>query len=404
MNLIRTWNSEIRFFFTAQILKIFGKKQISKFKNIFFEFLPDNLLWIDIEKMISLGNITLISDKLYTSSNFLKYSPFSRFMLELYFIELDRFFIQLSSDFNMTKNLVFNFNGKTLINKFFYIPIKLQHLFSSSYVSLRVINKIKFSDFKRFVMNNLIFIQKTFLKNLNYVRYIDYILIGIISSKETCIYLERKILSFIRGNLILDIISSKFFPSNNSFIPFLGFHIHLIDVNFKSFIVLKSNNKYFKRLLARTNCYKKRLLLETVSRINSEMIFYFFRLLKEKSIINISWVGFRFWTYIFQIESLRFFRYNKLVFSKENIGLFSEDFLTNLSFKNILIYNNYLFDFQINKLAFLLREMNLSLQVLRYNNILSLEMTIQNYLDEFRKLRVKNPHIIVYKFRHFCLC
>jgi len=115
------------------------------------------------------------------------------------------------------------------------------------------------------------------------------------------------------------------------------------------------------------------------------MIFNFLQILKEKSFTNVPWGSFRLWTFIFQVESVRFFRYEKLIFSKENIGLFSEDFLENISVNNMLIYNSYSFNLQFKKLTFLLKEVNSNLFLLRSNNVLPNDLVIQNFLQEFRK-------------------
>jgi hypothetical protein len=343
--------------------------------------------------MIRSGNINFASQQVYKSLSLFNYSPLSRFLFEIYLLELDIFFIRFSSDFNMRKNLLFDIisNAKPIYDlkrlTSYYFPIKLESLLQFNYLSLINVTKNKFQSFKLFVCNKNNLFFRAFSKRINYARYLDHILVGLISSKNILPNLLKKFNSFIRTELALDFFSVNIFNSLDYPILFLGFHIRLLKVSFTNdaFSKLKINKKYLKRLLSRNEVYQKRFHLQSVARINSEIISSFLHLLNERAVVNISWGSFRLWTLIFQIESLRFFQYSKLVFSKENIGLFSEDFLGVISSKTMVIYNNYLFDFQLKKLNFLIREANSNLSLVRFNNVLPTDLTIQNFLEEFRK-------------------
>jgi len=128
-----------------------------------------------------------------------------------------------------------------------------------------------------------------------------------------------------------------------------------------------------------------RLATQFVGRINSEMFFCFLRVLKESSSFSLSFGNLRIWTYIFQLESLRFFQYNKLVLSKERINIFSNDVCENFFLKHVSDYTSYLFNTYIFKLNFILKEITLSSKITKYNTTLPIDLTIQNFLEEFRK-------------------
>jgi hypothetical protein len=115
------------------------------------------------------------------------------------------------------------------------------------------------------------------------------------------------------------------------------------------------------------------------------MIYCFLRVVKENYPITLSWGTLRVWTYIFQAESLRFFQYNKLVLSQERINIFIHDILEKISLKNISHYNNYIFMSHIHKLNFILKEITLSTKSVKYGVILPIDITIQNFIGEFRK-------------------
>jgi hypothetical protein len=118
---------------------------------------------------------------------------------------------------------------------------------------------------------------------ITYVRYLDYFLLGIISSKKVLFFVEKKISSFIRSHLALDLKILNVCFSSDSPVLFLGFHIRLSRTSFvaKSFSGLKNNKNYLRRLFSRNEVYQKRVYLQSVSRINSEIISCFLSLLRQ---------------------------------------------------------------------------------------------------------------------------
>lgn len=273
LNGIRGWDSEIRYFLTAQILRVFTNKQVFKLKNVFFEFLEDNLIWGEIEKMIKSGNINFDSEKIYKSLNLLDHSPLSRFLLEIYLFELDRFLAHFSSDFNLTKNLLFF--SKTKFNTIFselstdYLPIKLECVFQQTDITLNNFNKRKFNFLKVLFVKKVSLSYRLFSKKLFYIRYLDHILLGLISAKNVVMYLERKLISFLRSFLSFDLFRRQTFNSSDNSIFFLSFHIRLISkrYNSSSFYNFKNNKKYIKRLFARSELYQKLWIVKFICKI-----------------------------------------------------------------------------------------------------------------------------------------
>jgi hypothetical protein len=73
LNVIRSWDSNINSFFSARILRLFTRKQIAKFQNIFSEFIGDKVVWLEIEKMLDSGYINISLNSIYTSMDFFSY-------------------------------------------------------------------------------------------------------------------------------------------------------------------------------------------------------------------------------------------------------------------------------------------------------------------------------------------
>lgn len=195
---------------------------------------------------------------------FLSISPLSRFILEIYLIELDRFFFQFASDFNLTKNL-FSKQSKLFISNykksiFNYFPIKLQSSFwkeNSNLVDF-VLNKVKYIKKKLFHQKNEI--NALFLKKINYVRHLDYLIIGFISSMQLNFSFQKRFKLFVRSNLQLDIKFLKVFSVFDNEIFFLGFNIRLVKSKILKYYPLSkliNNKKYFNRLSSRLTLYKK---------------------------------------------------------------------------------------------------------------------------------------------------
>jgi hypothetical protein len=184
--------------------------------------------------------------------------------LEIYLSELDRFFFQFASDFNLTKNLFLRKTKLTLSNYkrniFSYFPIKLQLFFLQQNFNLTnfVLNKI--TCLKNFLFYENKQITFLFLKKFSYVRHLDYILIGFVSSMPLNFSFQRKFNFFVRSNLQLDIKSSKVFLASEKEISFLGFNIRLVNLNMLnhySLFKLTTNKRYFYQLTGRINLYKK---------------------------------------------------------------------------------------------------------------------------------------------------
>lgn len=192
---------------------------------------------------------------------FLSKSPLSRFILQIYLIELDRFFFMFASDFNLIKNLFLKRKNLSLMNYkknvFAYYPIKLQSFFLQPNFSLInfISNKVKYCKDFFFYEKNIIF-----LKQFTYVRHLDHVLIGFISSMQVNSFFQKKLTSFVRSNLHLDVKSLKVFSFFDKEISFLGFNIRLLKpnlLNYYSLSKLMSNKKYYSQLNNRIKLYKK---------------------------------------------------------------------------------------------------------------------------------------------------
>lgn len=79
LSVIRSWDCNISSFFVTQLLRLFTQKQITKFQNIFSEFVSDNSIWLEIQKMLVSGYINISLNTIYTSIDFFSYLCFDRY-------------------------------------------------------------------------------------------------------------------------------------------------------------------------------------------------------------------------------------------------------------------------------------------------------------------------------------
>ena len=88
VNKIRLWKTNLDFFVLNKLNRFFGIRNKNKLKKIFLKIIEDHSVWNEMEKMFSANVINLSSMSIYEDDNFFNFSPLSRFLLEIYLVEL----------------------------------------------------------------------------------------------------------------------------------------------------------------------------------------------------------------------------------------------------------------------------------------------------------------------------
>ena len=308
---IKNWIN-IRYFFSLDIQLCFFKLQKNRLRNIFLFFFKDLFFFKEIEKLFNANLLGFSLEFIYERDSILKTNFLSIILLEMYFIDLDNFLFYLSADFNSFKNLGSSFNFRNFSFPNFnvlksYIPLKLEQLV----YDLKTLENFSYSKFD---LGTFTSFSSCFVKYFVNSRYKCHLLFGFVASKKFLFLIKSKLIFFLRSVLFFDV---KELSISSRKIWFLGFNISCLLIhenkiyNKPNIIVLK------KKLCSRLNLFKKRFLNLFLFRIRFELITNF---LIKKNLINLFLfknLDYKFWSYFFQMEASRCFRYYFIIFSDD---------------------------------------------------------------------------------------
>lgn len=340
--------------------------------------------------MISANIIGIDNEFVYSSKDdlFPSRTSLSSFLLEIYLSELDWYISKISGFFSF-KKLFYStncFNNKYIDYNFilqFYLPIRMKK-FLVNEPNLKSISSSKILRLKQHCLSSFPEFR-IFDKSLNYVRYIDHILIGFVSSKTFSLFFYKKILNFVRSTLHFDFDNPLFYQSNDKFIFFLGFNLRF-ESNFKNFTAnnILGKKRYLLRLLYKIEVYKRKISKDFSNRLNLELISHLNNITSDR-IFNSIDKGKKFWTYVFQLEAVRSTSYGQRFLSFDRSPVVSDKIFTKIKLVSVLDYRKYLFNVYIFKTQLTVQKV---IQDFTFNQIsLSYPFDIfwNNFLNEYRK-------------------
>lgn len=392
INFLKSWDVNICFFLTGKVICPFSEQNLSHLRNIFIKNFAENIVWSEIEKMFNSGVLTMSNSNIYWGGDLFSFSFLSRFLLEIYFSELDTYISKVLIATGYFCNLV---DKKILSDSEFpnlllhSIPIKLGNNLKL-YRKLSIINNLRFntlfSHFNRVFSSSY---SRNFKKNFNWVRYVNYLLFGFVASKNYSYFLFEKILSFVRSNLLCDIKDIVFNSSFEKNVYFLGFNIFLVNkfTNPKIPREFEYGKKYTGRLLNRITFYRKKLFNLISKRYNSDLFSHFISLFKKKVTFNSSSFS-RVWTYIFQLECVRSLQFGKLLFSNDFIDNLSHPYFFELRSKKIkgfVFYRKYSLNLYLRKLHFLFKDVITSFGSYFNDSVLPFDIVLYKFTFVFQK-------------------
>nr|YP_010700440.1 putative group II intron reverse transcriptase/maturase mat2 [Phacus arnoldii]WCH63578.1 putative group II intron reverse transcriptase/maturase mat2 [Phacus arnoldii] len=340
---IRSWDKNISFFLNARIIKGFSIINKNRLKNIFLKTIKDIKVWKEVDKMLIAGIINFSNNMIYKQHDFRSFNSLSYLLFNVYLSEFDIYVFSLSYYFNF-KYLLFK---KSLLNRKKYI------FFSRDLTPLKLTyGRLKFPALN-YVLNNqtsglspncclLNYSNVSFQRSINYVRYLDYFFLGISSSRIFSLKIKSKLLSFLRGNLFFEL---EYFVLSWNFeksIYFLGHNIYLSSTNsFSSFNFRKKNKKkIFTRLISN----KVKLAKLFINRFHAEFIENYKNIFLKNIKSDVK--NKNLWLYFFQLEAFRSLSYDKLIFYKDVLSVFSKkkplSGFVNMSFFQVYSFNLFL--------------------------------------------------------------
>lgn len=319
INFIKTWKN-IKISLSLEVSLKFLDFHKNRLKNIFCFYFGDIAFWDQIQSLIEFGLLNFSLDFVYEQNSIFKTSFLSIILLEIYFYEFDIFMSDLCFRFTSFKSLYspYNFLHGARSYRFGtnYFPLQLER-FIINIRNLRNLCKTE-KNFKHMVD----FGFASYIKNLLVSRYKNHLLLGFISSNKFVFLVKNKLFYFLRSVLLFDL---KNFSISSNKICFLGFDVnfsyYLKDGNSTGRSVKFINIKNFElKVFSRLNFFKRKFFKSFLQRIRYELITNFLRKKDLNKIIFKNKLDYKFWSYFFQIESSRCFRYYVLIFADDSIN------------------------------------------------------------------------------------
>lgn len=388
---VKSWDVNVCFFVTGKVICPFSQRNLNHLRNIFIKVFAEEKLWFEIEKMFNLGILNMSQSSIYWGGNISSFSLLSRFLLELYLSELDNY---IGGVLLKTKYF-FTLSDKVKLKEMFFsnlllssLPIKLEKNLKL-YSKLSIVNNLRFNHFfSHFISTNFVSGSRVFQRNFYWVRYVNFILFGFITSKNYSYFLFEKVLSFLRSNLLCDLKDIFFSLSSEKNFCFMGFTLLLKEkfINYK--FSKKFNDNNIKKLQARINLYRKKLLNLISNRFSSELYLHFVSFLEKKKVVSRSFSLAKIWTYIFQFECVRSLQLGKLLFSRDRVSSLDHLHFSQVRKKSLIsyvFYRRYSFNLYLRKLHFIFRNLISKFDSYYNYSVMPFDMMLYKFTISFQK-------------------
>lgn len=400
INLIKNWGTGFEYFINSRLLKSLSIIHKNRLKNIVNKFTcNDTKMWLAIEKMIYLNMVSFSDPYIYRDNSAIRYSLLSNFLLNIYLLELDFFVTSFSTSYNIKSFVELNFKNyfeQLLIFK----PVMFDKLalYNSS---LRDLNTSKNTFIKKVYTRNVKDII-VFNRSIKYARFLDHFILGLSCSKNFAILLQKKLISFIRSNLHLDLETNYLLSSKSDPICFAGFVFksYTIDkLNYNLLSQLKTSRKYSNKILTRVNLLNKTVTKTFIARTNSELVKTVKKIFNEKKLSLSHTSNSKFWNYLFQLECVRACQYGKLILSRDGVSLISNEIFYSIKLQNLNKSQEYLFNWYSYKLNLTIKETIIKFSPFIADSVNPIDIYLNSLLVDFRK----RLFLIHNSFQHFHL-
>lgn len=345
MKKIESWNYNLTFFVKGKIVRSFLFINKNRLKNIFSKVLHSGSIWIEVEKMIFVGLLEFSNNNIYQNFSFKTFNSLSYLVFNIYLSELDFYIFSIVYKFSrkfIFINTISSFNEYK--KKFLYSVFPLKF-------SLSILCFIeKKYNYDYFCLSSFFYIKSFkklyYKRKFNYIRYLDFFLIGVFVSKFFILKLNHKISSFIKSNLFLFLEKTLIFSTFEKDINFLGYNIVFLRKNsyfstFNSFHFL-SKELLFNRLFFKSLFFLKILL----NRFYQKLISFYVKYLNFLSNNLILLKNNKIWIYFFSLECLKNIRFSRHFFKSESCLYYNYFFVPFFAYfqKYNFMSSFYLFD------------------------------------------------------------
>lgn len=230
----------------------------------------------------------------------------------------------------------------------------------------------------------------SFLRSFYWVRHLNFFLLGFITSKNFSYFLLQKLSSFIRSNLLCDVKDVLFTSYLDKNLFFLGFNFSFLNRANYFFYDRKLNFllKFTGRVKGRIYFYRQKMLNIINKRFNSEFFLHFLSLMKRRKLIVNSISDIKLWSYIFQLEAIRSFQINKLLFTCDSSNSLNYFLFSELKFdpvKDFVFYRKYSFNLYIRKLHIVFKDILNNFKSYFIDSIMTIDIALYKFTVCFQK-------------------
>lgn len=387
---IKSWDINLSFFVNGYVTFTFSSLSFNRLKNIFLKSFREPKLWSEIHKMFKHGILSFSSSKIYWGLDIYSFSLLSRYLLNFYLFELDKYVGYLLSKSNsiftvFRTNYFGNSNYSTILLK--SLPLKLERNLLS-YKNLVSFNSLRFNSFSTYFNASSDYIScPTFKRRIFGVRYINFFLFGFIASKNYANFVMDKIVSFIRSDLLLNLFKTDINFHYRAAFYFLGFNISLknVKVNIPYANSFNFSDKYLGRVKFRIYAFRKKLLNLIIERVNSEVFLHFVSCLQQKKLFSFSFRNKKLWSLIFQLECVKSLSYDKVLFSQDTMENLNYPFYSSIKMSNILFYRKYSLNLYVKKLQIVFKGLINSTNTFFRSSTLPIDVILSKHVSALNK-------------------
>jgi retron-type reverse transcriptase len=270
---ITHWKKDTAWILDYDIWKGFDNVNKRRLHNIFLSHLNEPRLWKEIEKMINAGilDLSLCFENISVSRG----NILSPLFFNIYMNELDKFVIKLATNISKgvrkpTPEAIKEYNK--LIREF---SVRRIAYTVSQYGSVNAMKSVLQNKKKAYYIKWKKRLRSATPDSLQYIRYADDFLIGIVGPRSLVLNTQKQIDTLIKSDLHLKIKQNRMVNRNEGSVKFLGFQIYFAVFCKKTRVKwnkFASMTKYRRRVLARINKSDARLAKAAVFEFKKNLI------------------------------------------------------------------------------------------------------------------------------------
>ena len=265
---IKHWKTNTTFLIDYDVSKAFDNVNRKRLKNLFTSYIKDARFWLEISKMLNAG-ISLELQQIFEKKGVAQGSILSPFLFNIYMHELDKKVadlqkltsdVQKSYDSAAYGNLEAEHSYRKISRDFATDNLRRSlKKYGSKKAIIEARRKVYKEHHDKFGRRKGIDME---VKSIQYVRYVDDFLIGIVGSREYASQVRKNINNFVKGNLHLKVKKDNIVHRNEGQIKFLGHMIGLPEFKAKTSAVpkaIRAARKHKHASIARFTVVDKRL-------------------------------------------------------------------------------------------------------------------------------------------------